>query len=87
MKRFLYCFNLAYKILLHTTFAEPLFDQIYNKIKYNIQVVINDFSYLKFIIDGSSNINHKQITNIFYFIKLGALRLSFQDIAAHIYDK
>lgn len=59
MKRFLHCFNLIYKISLHTTFIGPLLDQAYDKIKYNTSVVVNNSSYLNFITNRSSNINYE----------------------------
>lgn len=48
--------------------------------------MVNDSSYLNFIIDGSCNINHEQMTNISYNTELGALHLSSQNISAHTHD-
>lgn len=65
---------------------KPLFYYVYNKVKYNIQVMINKFSYLIFIIDKFFNINQKRITNISCYIKFYILYLSSQNISAYIYN-
>lgn len=86
MKGFLHRLNPAYKIPSYTTFAGPLLDQAYDKVKYDTQVAVNDSSYLNFITDESSNINHQRMTNISCHTELGALHLSSQDIPAHTHD-
>lgn len=86
MKIFLYCLNLIYKISLYIMFARPLLDQIHYKIKYDIQIIFNNFHYLNLIADKFFNINYKGMINIFCYTKLGVLYLSFQDISIYIYN-
>lgn len=86
MKKFLYCLNPAYKVPSYTTFASLLLDQAYDKVKYDTQVAVNDSSYLNFITDRSSNINHEHMTNISCHTELCALHLFSQDIMTHKHD-
>lgn len=86
MKEFLYYLNLIYKILSNITFARLLLNQIYDKIKYNIQIAVNNSNYLNFIINRSSNIKYKQKTKIFCYKKFNVLHLLFQNILAYTYN-
>lgn len=51
MVRFLYCLNLTYEILQYITVASILLNKIFDSIKYNIQITVNNSSYLNSITD------------------------------------
>ena len=55
--------NPIWKIPLAKLFGEVLLAKNYKKIKTNVLQAIDSCTYLNYVIDEFSNINHKQIIN------------------------
>lgn len=47
-----------------------LLDEIYEKIKIDIHAIADTYTYLNYVIDSFSNINHKKIVNLFVHIQI-----------------
>ena len=50
--------NLAWKISSFKLFEGVLLDEIYKKMKKNVQQAVDSCTYLNYVTDGSSNISH-----------------------------
>lgn len=61
-------------------FAEVLLDEIYGKMKIDVLNVIDTCTYLNYVIDGSSNISHKKIVNLFVYTQIGIFQIELEKI-------
>ena len=63
--------NLTWKISSAKLFGGVLLNKIYEKMKIDIYAAVDTCIYLNYVTDGSSNISHERIVNLFVHTQMG----------------
>lgn len=65
-----YKINSISKIILTKLLKKVLLNKIYRKRKIDINIAINICIYFNYVINGSLNISHKKIVDLFFYTKI-----------------
>lgn len=82
MKRALYRLNPAFEPPTRQAISGPLLDSAYNKLKDEVDEILNKETNLNIITDESSNINKSRIANISVNTQFGTFYLLSEDLGA-----